>query len=163
VSELLASLAAERYAPQAIPGAHDGEIAKLISAVASREDFDSLASGLDLRSGRILNLFAKRAASLAVRAGDGTWIRLGLIAALLSSTVEDYREIARTHSLLFRAAEIVGSDPVELFDSTAAIASSDAAEGARLFAHADESARSIAVMGYTEGSDGDGFRFISSW
>lgn len=160
---LLRSLVAERYAPEAIPGPRDAEIASMLSSVATRQDFDSLASSLDLRSGRIMNLFAKRMASLAVRTGDAAWIRRGLVAALLSSTVEDYREIARTHSLLFRAAELVGVDPVALFDSAAAIASSDAAEAARLFAHADESARSIAVMGYTEGTDDDGFRFISSW
>lgn len=163
MNKLLRSLAEQRYAPRAIPGPRDAEIADLISAVATRDDFDSLASGLDLRSSRILNLFAKRAASLAVRTGDVAWIQLGLRGALLSSTAEDYREIARTNSLLYRASEIVGSDPVELFESAAAIASSDAAEAARLFAHADESARSITVMGYTEGSDGDGFRFISSW
>lgn len=163
MTDLLISLAAQRYAPEAVPGPRDGEIAKLISAVASHLDFDNLASGLNLASCRILNLFAKRTASLAVRMDDASWIHLGLIAALLSSTVEDHREIARTHSLLFRAAELVGSDPVELFESAAAIASPDAAEGARLFAHAGESARSISVMGYMEGVDEDGFRFISAW
>src|SRR5215472_9283543 len=105
MAELLRSLVSERYAPQAIPGSRDDEIASLISAVVSREDFDKLASCLDLAAARVLNLFAKRAASLAVRTGDSSWVRLGLIAALLSSTVEDYREIARTHSILFRAAE----------------------------------------------------------
>jgi hypothetical protein len=80
---------------------------------------------------------------VAVRVGDVSWVRLGLIAALLSSTIEDYREIARTNSLLFRAAELLGADPVALFESAAAIASPDAAEAARLFANADESARSI--------------------
>lgn len=163
MTKLLRSLVKERYAPQAIPGARDDEIASLISSVASRQDFDKFASCLDLASGRVLNLFAKRAASLAVRIGDVSWVRLGLIAALLSSTVEDYREIARTNSILFRAAELVGSDPVELFESASEVASSEAAEAARLFARADESARSISVMGYTEGADDNGFRFLSSW
>lgn len=163
MSTLLQSLVKERYTPHAIPGSRDTEIANLISAVASRKDFDKLASCLDIARGRLLNLFAKRAASLAVRIGDVSWVRLGLIAALLSSTVEDYREIARTNSILFRAAELVGSDPVALFESASEIASSEPAEAARLFAHADESARSISVMGYTEGADDDGFRFLSSW
>lgn len=163
MTDLLRSLVAQRYAPQAIPGSRDGEIAQLLSAVTSHEDFDGLAQDLDLASGRILNLFAKRAASLAVRTSDASWIRLGLIAALLSSTVEDYREIARTESVLFRAAELAGFDPVVLFETAAAIATSDAAETARLFAHADESSRSISVMGYKEGSDDDGFRFLSLW
>lgn len=163
MSDLLRMLTTEKYSPQTIPGPRDTEIAELISTVVSREDFDNLASGLDLDSGRILNLFAKRAASLAVRRDDAEWIRLGLIAALLSGTVEDYREIARTNSLLFRAAELLGSDPVALFESAAGLADSDGAETARLFAHADESARSISVMGYREGTDEDGFRFLSLW
>lgn len=163
MSDLLRTLAAEEYSPQAVSGPRDGEIARLISAVVSRKDFDNLASGLDLDSSRILNLFAKRAASLAVRRGDVEWVRLGLIAVLLSGTVEDYREIARTNSLLFRAAELVGSDPATLFESAAELADSDGAETARLFAHADESARSISVMGYREGTDEDGFRFMSLW
>ena len=161
--ELLRSLAAQRYASGRVPGPRDDEISDLISTVASRSDFDNLASGIDLAIARILNMYAKRSASLAVRTGDASWVRLGLVAALLSSTVEDYREIARTNSLLFRAAELVGADPVQLFESAAAVASSEEAEVARLFAHADESARSISVMGYTEGSDSDGFRFISTW
>ncbi len=163
MNELLRSLAAQRYAPQGIPGPRDDEISNLISTLVSRSDFDNLASGIDLTIGRILNMYAKRSASLAVRTGDASWIRLGLIAALLSSTVEDFREIARTNSLLFRAAELVDADPVQLFESAAAVASSAEAETARLFAHADQSARSISVMGYTEGSDSDGFRFISMW
>lgn len=163
MAKLMQALIEERYAPQAIPGPRDGEIASLMSAVRSREDFDQLASRLDLAAARILNLFAKRAASQAVRVGDVSWVRFGLVAVLLSSTVEDYREIARTNSILYRAAELVGSDPVNLFDSASEIASSEAAETARLFARADESARSISVMGYAEGADDDGFRFMSSW
>jgi|HubBroStandDraft_1064217.scaffolds.fasta_scaffold04900_3 hypothetical protein len=163
MSELLRTLAAQRYAPRAIPGPRDSEIAELISTVVTRKDYDDLASGLDLRGCRILNLFAKRAASLAVRLGDDSWVRRGLIAAMLSSTVEDYREIARTNSLLYRAAELAGSDPVALFESAAQLADSVTAETTRLFSHADESARSISVMGYTEGADEDGFRFISLW
>jgi hypothetical protein len=163
VIELLHSLAAQRYAPQNIPGPLDDEIRESISVVTSRGEFDSVTTGLDLASCRILNLFAKRAASLAVRASDDSWVRVGLIAALLASTVEDYREIARTHSLLFRAAELVGSDPIDLFEGAATIASSEAAEGAQLFVHADESARSISTMGYREGADATGFRFMSNW
>lgn len=161
--ELLKELAAERYSPEAIPGRRDNEIVELLSTVHSTHDFNSIASGLDLPSGRVLNLFAKRAASLAVRQRDASWIRYGLIAAMLSGTVEDYREIARTNSLLFRAAELAGFDPVAVFESAAELADADSAETARLFAHANESARSISVMGYAEGDDGDGFRFISLW
>lgn len=161
--ELLRELAADRYAPDAIPGPRDNEIVELLSTIRSSHDFNSIASELELPSGRVLNLFAKRAASLAVRLHDAMWIRYGLIAAMLSGTVEDYREIARTHSLLFRAAELVGFDPVGAFESVAELADADSAETTRLFAHANESARSIAVMGYVEGNDGDGFRFISLW
>jgi hypothetical protein len=163
VPKLLQALVEERYAPQAIPGPRDGDIASLVSAARSPEGFDALASSLDLAAARILNLFAKRAASQAVRTGDVSWVRFGLAAVLLSSTAEDYREIARTNSILYRAAELVGADPVDLFDSAAEIASSEAAETARLFARADESARSIGVMGYAEGTDDDGFRFMSTW
>jgi hypothetical protein len=59
---------------------------------------------------------------------DASWIRYGLIAAMLSGTVEDYREIARTNSLLFRAAELGGFDPVTLFESAAEVADADSAE-----------------------------------
>jgi hypothetical protein len=52
---------------------------------------------------------------------------------------------------------------VDLYDSAAEVASPEAAETARLFAGADESGRSISVMGYTDGSDDDGFRFMSTW
>jgi hypothetical protein len=162
-SELISSLAAERYVARRVPGPRDDEIAELVSRVTSVEEFSSHAAGLDLASGRVLNNFAKRAASLAVRLASESWVRHGLIAALLSGTVEDYREIARTNSLLFRAAELVGSDPVELFEEAAALATPDVAGAFRAFAHAAESARSISVMGYVEGSDDGEFRFISEW
>jgi hypothetical protein len=161
--ELLRSLAADRYVARSVPGPRDDEIAELVGNVTSVEDFASLASGLDLASGRVLNNFAKRAASQAVRLANESWVRHGLIAALLSATVEDYREIARTNSLLFRAAELIDSEPVELFEEAAELATPDVANAFRIFAHADESARSISVMGYVEGADDDGFRFISEW
>ncbi len=162
-SDLLRSLAAEKYVARTVPGAHDGEIAELVATVTSVQAFADVAAGLDLRSGRILNNFAKRAASLAVRQRSESWIRHGLMAAMLASTVEDYREIVRTISLLFRAAELIDSDPVALFEAAAELAEPDAAETVRLFAHADESTRSISVMGYSEGIDDTGFRFISNW
>jgi hypothetical protein len=162
-ADLIRSLAAERYVARRVPGPRDDEIAQLLDRVISVEDFRHIAAGLDLPGGRVLNNFAKRAASLAVRLASETWVRRGLRAALLSGTVEDDREIARTRSLLFRAAELIGCDPAELFEETAALATPDVADAFRVFAHADESARSISVMGYVEGSDEDGFRFISEW
>ena len=161
--QLLRSLVTERYSPKTIPGQHDNEIAELVAGVASVAEFERIAARLDPASGKVLNLFARRAASLAVRLQSDSWVRYGLIAALLSATVEDYREIARTHSLLFRAAELIGSNPIVAFEAVAQLATSEEAEGARLFAHADESAKSISVMGYQEGVDDTGFRFISLW
>jgi hypothetical protein len=151
------------YGPRKIPAPLDQEIAAFVRNVSAADSFVAALNELDHRSARVLTAFAERMASLAIRHQDGRTLRDGLIAcALAISRTDDPREVLPVFSLLFRAAEMIGDDPVAEFDRVAGIAG-EAGASLRSFARRDPADRSIEAMAYIEGNDADGFRFIRTW
>ena|SRR6266851_3159047 len=161
--EILSHLAETGYAPRRVPGERDQEIGELVSQVRTAEQFSRFAEGLNLVTARILLAFAARTASYAVRIQDPAWIRHGLMAAQLALTQEDAREILVIYSILYRGLELLGADPVATFVEVAGWATSDIRDFTIKFTQRDPQDKSIAAMGYVEGSDEDGFDFVRTW
>ncbi len=152
------------YGRREIPCPKDGDIQAFVRSIRNAEDF---ASALPLQpsgSWRVLNAFAERIASLAVRRQDVRDLRDGLMAIQLAlSLTDDPRETLPALSLLFRAYEMIGKDPAAEFRASAELARP--ASGNAIMEFLDRSAedRSIEAMGYGEGDDGAGFRFKRNW
>ncbi|MEY9894787.1 hypothetical protein ABIA35_008091 [Catenulispora sp. MAP12-49] len=161
--ELLNSLAESGYSSWSIPGPRDGEIASIVEQISTAEDFQRVNSGLNRTSARVLSAFAARTASLSVRNASVGQLRQGIIAILVAAGVEDDRELLIPLSLLFRAAELIGVDALEVVGDLLDSVSSRGLALIREFASRNPSDRAISLMGYREGEDRTGFRFISEW
>lgn len=161
--EVLSNLAETGYAPRRVPGERDQEIADLVSQVRTTEEFSSVATGLNLVTARILLAFAARTASYAVRIQDPAWIRYGLMAAQLALKQEDAREIIVIYSILYRGLELLDIDRIATFVEVAGWAPPDIRDFTIKFTQRDPQDKSIAAMGYVEGSGEDGFDFVRTW
>lgn len=162
-ADLISRLADTGYKSEDIPGDHDFEIAESVSSINSPEQFAEVTQTLSLRTARVLLAFAYRAASYAVRVNDPNWVRNGLIAAQLTLAQEDTREVLVIYSLLYRSLELLAVDPNAMFQDVAERAGGKFGDVTREFAKRNEHDKSISAMGYAEGADETGFKFICTW
>jgi len=151
------------YGKQALPSERDRQIRDLLVRVGDQRAFGEL-TGLVPRGGwSVLNVFAERVASLAVRHQDAHELRVGLLAAAAAYLLtDDFREVMPTLALLYRAAELTGHDPDSEFFTTNELCGGQ--EGPLLdFLRRAPADKTIAVMGFKEGEDQHGFRFTRNW
>jgi hypothetical protein len=107
--------------------------------------------------------FAERAASIAIRHQDARELRAGLLAAAVAlDLTDDPREILPRLSLLHRAAEMMGNDPVTEFRQADQMLQGKAPELVNFLARSP-SDRSIQAMAYEKGNDKQGLRFLRTW
>lgn len=107
----------------------------------------------------VLEAFAERAASLAVRTKDDIWIRNGVAALCATSIASDRRESEIVLCLLYDAAIRLGLSPRAVF-SEGLFLKRNLIES---FLCRDEKDKSLSSMGYIAGSDPDGFRYVRTW
>jgi hypothetical protein len=152
------------YGRQPIPTARDQQIAGFVRTIVRREDFEHAVSGMGERQWMAFGTFAERMASLAVRRRSVRELRDGLLAVQLAlARTDDQRDVLPVLSLLYRAAELIGADPEQEFARAAEIGSAASAETLTGFTRRSEPDRRIGAMGYVEGKDADGFRFVPTW
>jgi len=157
--DLLARLAREDYRPRKVPGPHDSAIAAELGRVDSAESFETLASSIDLAVGRILNAFAYRMATFALRRQGQAWIRYGLVAAQLAMMVDDDRGVLPSYALLYRSAELIGVEATILFTEMSFMTESPMRETPAQFANRAPEDRSIEAMGLILVNEPDGPAF----
>jgi hypothetical protein len=145
--DLLARLSRENYQPWKVPGPHDAAIAAELAGVDSTGSFETLASSIDLAVGRVLNSFAFRMATFALRRQDPAWIRYGLIAAQLAMMVDDDRSVLPSFALLYRSAELIGVDATSVFREMSFLAEHPMRETPRQFADRAPADKAIEAMG----------------
>ena len=150
------------YGRDGLPSVRDGEIRDLLLRMDS-VGFDRVASLVPPGGDRVLTAFAERAASIAVRHQDARELRVGILAAAIAqATTDDAREPLPALALLHRAAEMIGHDPGSEFTAAYEI-SGGRARGLPDFLRRSDEDRKIEAMGYAEGDDQRGFRFLRNW
>jgi hypothetical protein len=122
-----------------------------------------LAQRLKDGHGAVLRAFAERMASAAVRNGDQGLLRKGLIALLLSSRSPDFRDTLMIFPLFYHAARRLGLDLGPFLDSIRQTIGDPFSAPFAEFLKRPETNKSLQVMGYAEGADNDGFRYIRNW
>jgi hypothetical protein len=151
------------YLPQIIPTTRDGEIEKLLSRVIDEKCVARFARLLQDGHAVVLQVFAERMASVAVRSHDVAALQLGLIALLLSWRGPDSRDALTVFPLFYDAITRLGIELPSLVASIRQTIGDQMADPLVEFLKRSESDKSLQAMGYAEGADRDGFRYIRSW
>lgn len=151
------------YGREELPSPRDGQIRDLLLTAADQVEFDQITRLMPRYAAQVLNAFAERAASIAVRHQDARELRAGLLAAAIAGSIPgDSREAIPALALLYRAAEMIGHDPRLEFSSANELCGGRVRALAEFPSRAAED-KTIQVMGYEEGSDEQGFRFLRNW
>jgi len=106
----------------------------------------------------VLACFAERTASLAVREKASERVEWGLRAVCLSESVAGHDEAGElvATAVLWRASELIGVDPAEVFGNVAAeLGEVGRGDILRTFAARDPSDKSLETMRYLESEDED--------
>jgi hypothetical protein len=158
------------YGPLRIPDIRDDRIRRFNAKIENPEDFSDAARLLDPEHEGMFIAFSERVASLAVRQQSSADLRDGLIANTLAYMVaRDWRDVMLVLAPLFRAAELISPDPVEEFAAAAKVVGPSQGHWGTAdtwlmnFARRKPENRTLAVMGYVEDRDEDGFRFRRTW
>jgi uncharacterized Zn finger protein (UPF0148 family) len=150
------------YLPQPIPTARDAEIRALMSQVMDSRSIARFSNRLRDGESTVLEAFAERMATLAVRNRDPTILEAGLIALLLSPS-PDSRESLIVFALFCDAIVRLGIDHSTLIASLRSTLGDRLATPFLELLKRPEHNRSLHSMGYVEGADADGFRYIRTW
>lgn len=152
------------YGRDVIPSTRDTQISDLMRAVRDQNAFGEVADLSPRGASSVLNVFAERSASIAVRHQDVRELRAGLLAAAIAqSLAEDEREVIPALALLHRAAEMIGHDPNSEFSAINELSGGDTGRALVEFLRRSPVDKSVEAMGYEEGNDRDGFRFLRNW
>lgn len=147
-----------------LPSPRDDEIVALFDQARDNGELVRLAELVRPRQDSVLGAFAERMASLAVRTGDPTTLRNGLLAAALAIVAPevDVREVLLILPLLWHSAKRLELDPAAEFEATADLLPPAATAMRQFVARKPEDQR-IEAMGYVESSDDGGFRYERTW
>jgi hypothetical protein len=117
---------------------------------------------LTRQQGIALWTFAERTAQEAVRRRDPGLVGLGLRALVLQVGHPDPRDIWPSVAPLYRATELIGSDPTSLFDDAAQFATGDTSEFVATFPQRSAEDRRIEKWQFREEGEGGSFQFFST-
>jgi hypothetical protein len=162
MDEALGSSRFDGYGPRPIPHELDLLPERFVQSYELAEPGErALIQGLGRRAAPVLLAYGERQASRAVRTRSPEALRLSVLAMGLAAVVaDDEREVMRRQPLAWHAAATLGVQPAALF---ALVAERLPATGrASLFAFSRRAAKdqSLECMGYEEGADDAGFRFV---
>jgi hypothetical protein len=142
----------------AIPGQFVGSYSR--ADIVDRELAPTLHRGAD----SVLLAFSERQAALAVRIQSQDILRLSVLAIGLASLVtNDERDGMLVMPLPWRTAELLRQEPKSVFVAAAETLPPVAQKALLAFANRDSEDQTLACMGYVEGSDGGGFRYVRTW
>lgn len=152
------------YCDEPIPCELDGVVASLVdglvkSTLGVREQM--LDDWFDHWQQGALRTFCVRLCSLAVREHSTELVGTALTAVALEGFRLDprdggYQSLAVAH----HTARVLEADPDKLFAAAGTFANPAMQEQLRAFLLRTDLDGILAIMGYAEGSDGDGFRYV---
>lgn len=149
------------YLPKPIPTARDRQIGELLSSSISGQRIARLKRCIDEGHALVLRAFAERMASTAVRTNSPTDLRLGLIALLLALEGPDSRDALTIFPLFYDAVLRLQLNLSEFIESVRELVGDRMTEPFVQFTQRSD--KSLQAMGYSEGTDNDGFRYVRNW
>jgi hypothetical protein len=151
------------YGPRPIPHPLDEPVEILLRAI--RRDGPTggeIISCLDEEVGWVLLAYAERAAALAVRLGSLLVLELAIVGLGLAQP-GDYRDKLVVMPLPWRSTELLGESPHAIYAQIAAELPEPGRRDLLSFAQRSPPDQTLSVMGYREGADQDGFRYVRLW
>lgn len=158
----LASEYTHGYGPTPIPNQIDKEIEFLIDAVTKDTEAKILPE-MNETHGFVLLAYAERMASLAVRENDVDILSRGLTSLSIASKLVYIKEVLPVLALLYHSASKLGIDLLELLSALNLDDDDELTPYIKRFPNRSTEDRSIQAMGYVEGDDGGGFRYVRTW
>lgn len=151
------------YGPRPIPHPLDEPVEALLRSVRTAgASANELLSCIDNGFADVLLCYAERFSAMAVRRNSLETLELALFALGLANH-GDYREKLLVMPLPWRSAELLGHDPRHTFERVAAELPNAGREALLGFARRQPADQTLAVMGYIESADQDGFRYQRTW
>jgi hypothetical protein len=151
------------YLSQPIPAPRDGEIVALLSQVLAENRLARFAGQLMEGHAIVLRVFAERIAAAAVRDSNPELLRLAMIGLLLSWLGTDCRETLVVFPVLYDAIQRMGVEIGSFVASIRQTVGDQLASPLIEFLKRSERDKSLQAMGYTTGTDRDGFRYVRHW
>lgn len=111
----------------------------------------------------VLQAYALRMASLAVRTGERQLLFRALVALTVGGLDRDAREALMVMAPIDNSVRRLNLNAQELFDEAAAIVGQPGSESLALWLARSDEDRSLSAMGYIESQDQDGFRYKLNW
>lgn len=151
------------YGPSPLPNQIDEEVEHLIDASLAATDGDRPLADLTQTHGMVLLAFAERMASLAIREGSVDIVSKGMEALRIASRLVYEKELLPILLLLHNSAIKLGADWSNLIPVTSGCEENRFKEFCESFLARSATDRSIQAMGYIEGEDEGGFRYLRTW
>jgi hypothetical protein len=168
LDELLKRLGSEYtfgYGPTPIPSAIDEEVVCLLNLVLglAPAQHELVLKKMTEDHGFVFLAYAERMASQIVREQQPTSLCPAMTAIALAIQLIYVKEALPVISLLFHSIEKLGSRACEQILSASPLKNEALHEYLDEFTRRAADDRSIEAMGYVEGRDSDGFRYIRTW
>lgn len=151
------------YLPLPIPVPRDYEIVALLSRVVAENRLARFTRQLEEGHAVVLRVFAERVAAAAVRSGDTALLHWAVIGLLLSWRGPDCRETLVVFPVLYDAILRMGIEVGPFVASIRQTVGDQMAQPMNEFLRRSDHDKSLQAMGYTIGTDRDGFRYIRNW
>jgi hypothetical protein len=149
------------YLSKPIPDSRDLEIGNLLRRYLFDRSLLHLRRCINDDHARVLRAFAERSASGAVRNNDPEQLRVGLIALLLALSQTESREGLMILAVIYDAMLRLRLEPSAFSDSVRQVVGELLISPFANFM--TRSDKTLRAMGYEEGADSDGFRYVRNW
>ena len=161
----LASSDLDGYGPRPIPDPADTRIDALVDAVLADPAWlgPAVAASIDGDPRPFaLTAYSERVAARAVRDRRPADLSRALLAiALAFNGAADWRDVMLFLPLPWRSAELLDADPAALYAQVAELPTGLGTRFVRGFLDRSPADRRIGAMGFREGEDAGGFRYVS--
>lgn len=165
VIEFLGSSQTNGYGPMPIPVGIDDDIHDILLPFFrnGQGNGNAWTSHITERHGFVLMAYAERMASRAIRESRKDLLFESLSALALATPVVYIKEAIPIVGLILHSAHKLGVSPQDLLMDRKRIPSMVVDNLIMEYEERQEEDRSIEAMGYIEGVDADGFRYVRTW
>lgn len=153
------------YGPAKLPCARDREVQEFVDDLRSRGPravSDAVAAVSEMGR-RVLQAYAERMASLAVRTRDADQLVRALVAIVVGGLDDNAYEAMMVMPLIEDGARRIGIEPQDVFEKAAAVVGHPGTANLVLWLSRKPEDRTLASMGFIESSDKEGFRYKLDW
>jgi hypothetical protein len=148
------------WAARPIPDPVDDQLTAVVQELAGTTAAERGSSGRDDREGPVLDAYARRMATLAVRSGSTEPLRHALLSLSFASGSADYREIVTSLALVHTSARLLGSTLAECAEGLDAVAPQSFLEVITAFEARAEGDKTPDAVGYRAEGAGPDFSYV---